>query len=293
MNKYLVVCIGYECNNDCISCMIGDIKNELKPTSFDEFKKIIDKVPVTKDYDSLIISGAEVTLNDDLSKFIEYAKRMGDFKHIQIQTNGRKLSDIEYCRQLIDSGVDEFYVSIYGSNQETHESLTRTKNSFVETMKGIENLDELNVSIITNTVVTKLNYRNLPEITEKLSVFKNIKRMEFWNYNTMEREDSKDLLESNQNIKPYLLKAIDIGKQKSITVHVMYFPECILEHHSKTLDNSKPGLIIDEKFWEEFEKNEFGQCVFMNICRNDNCLGLTTAYIKKFGWDRNLLKPIL
>jgi MoaA/NifB/PqqE/SkfB family radical SAM enzyme len=292
MSRELVICMEFRCNSNCSICMIKDLKNRLKPISFNGFKKIVDENAENGKYDSLVISGGEVTLNEKLPEFAEYAKKSGNFRNIQIQTNGIKLKSYDYCRKLAGSGVNEFFVSIYGPDAETHESITRTPGSFGETMKGLENLDKLNVSVITNTVVTRLNYRTLPDIVEKISRFGNIKRMEFWNYNTMDREDKKDLLESNRNLKPYLIETIETGKAKGIPVRLMYFPECILGEHREALDNTQPGLIIDDEFWKQYRKNEFGNCLFREACGSGQCFGLAAAYIKKFGWDREILNPL-
>lgn len=268
------------------------MKTKLRPVPFEAYKKILTENSQTEKYTSLILSGAEVTINNDLIKFVEYARDMNFFENIRIQTNGRRLSDIHYCKKLIAAGINEFFISFYGHDQETHESLTRTKNSYHETMEGIKNLNDLNATVITNTVITRPNCESLPKILDTLSAFNNIKHIEFWNYWPMSKEHAYDLLESNKKIQKYLSEAIRRGEEKGISVTVRGFPECLLNGYEKHLDNVMPKVIIEDLFTEQFLQNAEGQCQFRQICSSKQCKGITSAYIKKFGADEGIYNPI-
>jgi hypothetical protein len=56
--------------------------------------------------------------------------------------------------------------------------------------------------------------------------------------------------------------------------------------------NGQPQLFIDPSFWTEFSRNGFYQCVYRDQCASQECLGLSTAYIKKYGNLREQLIPI-
>ena len=55
--------------------------------------------------------------------------------------------------------------------------------------------------------------------------------------------------------------------------------------------NTQPQLLIDPAFWPEFMRNGFHQCVHHEYCGSKTCLGLNTAYVKKFGWHADVLVP--
>jgi hypothetical protein len=57
------------------------------------------------------------------------------------------------------------------------------------------------------------------------------------------------------------------------------------------LVNDQPQLMIDDRFWDEFARNGFDQCVYRASCGATKCLGLNTGYIKKYGWEAELLVP--
>ena len=75
-------------------------------------------------------------------------------------------------------------------------------------------------------------------------------------------------------------------------VEVKSFPECLLGKYRRVLDNGQPKLLIDPEFWSEFMRNGFYQCVHRSECASQQCLGLNTAYIEKFGWQADQLTPL-
>ena len=64
--------------------------------------------------------------------------------------------------------MTEFSPAVHGHIPELHDFLTRSQGSFNQTIQGIKNIKKHRVPIITNTVVTKPNYRYLPEIAKLL-----------------------------------------------------------------------------------------------------------------------------
>ena len=75
-------------------------------------------------------------------------------------------------------------------------------------------------------------------------------------------------------------------------VEVKNFPECLLGDEREALNNEQPKLMIDEEFWPQFMRNGFHQCVHRSYCGARRCLGLNTAYIRKYGWHADVLVPL-
>lgn len=292
----MTVCIEFRCNSECVTCMLDGIMHNLDPISFEEFKKIIDENKITNTFNRLILSGAEVTMNPDLENYIKYAKKNGGFKYIQLQTNGRKFSDVKYCEKIINAGVDELFIPILGHESLKHDYLTQRKGSFDETILGIKNISSYqNTEVMINTIMTSESYMDLPKIVELVSKYKNVKSINFWNYWPMSKNDDKNLIESIINIRPFLINAIEQSIKYDITPIVKKFPACLLNEHYTCVVNCLSKTIIDEKYWEKYEDNGW-KCIFSNECKSaeseDGCSGLPTAYINKFGWEEELLKPI-
>ena len=116
--------------------------------------------------------------------------------------------------------------------------------------------------------------------------------MEFWNYWPMGEKDTKDLIAPLSNIDPYLKEALQLCRQLQRKVEIKNYPACLLGQYSHFLINDQPELHIDPVFWKLFLGNGFYQCEFKNSCNAQECLGLNSAYIEKFGWEKDLLHPI-
>ena len=289
----LTITIGFQCNNDCLCCMLRGIRGKLTPVTFEQYKEILTENSAKTKSSLLILSGAEVTLNHDLLQFVEYARDLNSFANIRIQTNGRKLSNIDYCRKLVASGVNEYFLSLHGHNEDVHEDLTQSRGSFRETLSGIENLSKMDTRILTNTVVTRRNYFSLPEIVDLVSNYPNVLQMQFWMYWPMSPHDKYDLLESYLTIRQYLVNAMTRGEERQIPTVVKGFPECLLGPYAHHLDNSQPRTILDDFFWKLFDENSTGTCIHKSKCTSQECKGLIPAYIDKFPWDMVSLAPFL
>jgi MoaA/NifB/PqqE/SkfB family radical SAM enzyme len=203
------------------------------------------------------------------------------------------LADPRYCRTLIEAGVDEYFISVAGADAETHDALTTVAGSFEKTLRGLEILDEHPDAVtLTNTVVTRRSYKLLPAVVERLAHLRRLRQMEFWVYWPMSETDEKDLLASHAEIAPYLREAVARARALGRGVEVKNFPECLLGDDGSALMNTQPQLLIDPAFWPEFMRNGFYQCVYRDRCASTECLGLSTAYIAKFGYDEQILRPI-
>lgn len=161
-NIWLV--INYVCNNKCIWCYEeGQIaKTMSKKLSF-EIINFLSELEIN----SLNLIGGEPTLHPNISEIINYSKNKGISP--SLVTNGRKLSDKSFLENLVNSGMKSVGISIEGFNQETHDSITKVKGSYQETIKGIENCVEMGVHTITTTTICKENIDYLENIIDVLS----------------------------------------------------------------------------------------------------------------------------
>jgi MoaA/NifB/PqqE/SkfB family radical SAM enzyme len=290
-DEYVELTMHFRCNLKCTHCMIEDTMDWLKPESMDRFEEILAFNASNRRWKGLIFTGSEITLRKDLPELARRA-RDHEFEHVRIQTHGMRLSSESYCRELVEAGVDEYFVSVTAADATTHDAITEVPGSFDKTVRGMENLDAFDgVAMMTNTVVTKLSYRQLPAVVERLSHLRRLVQMEFWNYLPMREDDHKDLIASHLEVLPLLGEAIRKARALGRGVEVKNFPECLLGEERDALDNDQPKLIIDPAFWPEFMRNGFHQCVHREYCGSRTCLGLNTAYVKKFGWHADVLVP--
>ena len=289
---YVSLTMEFRCNLKCVHCMIEGTMDRLAPESDAHFEALLAQNARERRWTGLILTGSEITLRRDLPDLARRARASG-FEHVRIQTHGMHLGQPSFCRRLVEAGIDEFFVSIAGSDAASHDGLTLVPGSFERALRGLETLDAMyGVATLTNTVVTARSYRLLPGIVERLAHLKRLTQMEFWVYFPMAERDAKDLVAPHAEILPYLREAVLQARALGRAVEVKNFPECLLGELGDALVNGQPELHIDPDFWREFERNGFYQCVHRDACTSRECLGLNTAYIAKFGTEAELLKPL-
>ncbi|MGB0497337.1 MAG: radical SAM protein [Rubricella sp.] len=289
--KYVSLTMEFRCNLKCVHCMIEDTMDRLKPTSEEVFQRVLQDQEREGRWEGLVLTGSEITLRRDLPDLARRARAAG-FAHVRIQTHGMHLGRTDYADRLVDAGVDEYFVSVAGSDRESHDRITQVEGAWDKMMKGMEHLDQYDhVKLITNSVVTTLSYPLLPGMVEALRHLKRLVQMEFWNFFPMAETDEKDLAARHADILPYLREAILKARALGRFVEVKNFPECLLGELGDALVNAQPMLVIDPDFWTEFDRNEFHLCPHRLQCSSTECLGLTSAYVKKFGEERDLLRP--
>ena len=270
--------------------MLSGMKKELPFIDFDLFHRVLVYFKEKLDCEYLILSGAELTTFEDLDKYIKFASSLGWFKKIQLQTNGRKLSDKSYLRHLMGCGINELFISIQGL-EASHDAITRVPGSFKETLEGIHNLEAYPVYAITNTVLTKLNYHEVTPLFESLCK-EALSEIHLWNFFPMERTDTRDLLVSMEDCRELLSRVIPLVEKSGKPLVLKNFPECLCFGELAFLDNSYPVTFIGETYWKAFDENRFGLCGYRDDCRAHECWGLTHAHVEKYGDERDILKPI-
>ncbi|PKM91737.1 hypothetical protein CVU82_00840 [Candidatus Falkowbacteria bacterium HGW-Falkowbacteria-1] len=142
---YLVV--TYACNNKCNFCYAQSMLKK-----FIEGEELVHMplefaYQIVSELKSLGVNrfhliGGEPTVYPyllDLVRFIKQDPRV----YVAIVTNGRKIGDEAYLKDLVDAGVNGFQISIQGADAERHNAVTGSY-SFDMTYKALLNLAKLN-----------------------------------------------------------------------------------------------------------------------------------------------------
>ena len=291
-DDYVSMTMEFRCNLKCVHCMIEGTMDRLAPESSDQFQALLAHNARTRQWRGLVLTGSEITLRRDLPDLARQARDSG-FEHVRIQTHGMHLADPEYCAKLVDAGIDEYFVSVTAPDAAAHDGITGVPGAFERMLTGLENLDRMEgVTTLTNTVITALSFTGLPAVVERLAHLRRLAQMEFWAFLPMSETDDKGLIAPHGDVAPYLRQAIAAARRLGRAVEVKNFPHCLLEADGDVLINGQPQLFIDAAFWPEFMRNGFHQCVYRDRCGSSECLGLNTAYIGRFGYEEDILRPM-
>jgi MoaA/NifB/PqqE/SkfB family radical SAM enzyme len=166
--RRLHICLGADCNNNCLFCMEEDRtarKTRLSRIDTSTARKILAESPTREE---IMFTAGEPTLRADLPDLIGYAATLG-YGRIGMITNGRRLSYEGYARKLVGAGLNYVLVSIHGHTARLHDGQTRTPGSFEQTVAGMANLVRISNAApgtLKFVCTTVLNRRNMAGVAD-------------------------------------------------------------------------------------------------------------------------------
>ena len=292
--------IGFSCNNLCRFCIQGNKRYTYPDKSTKEIKTALEKS--RKEAEGVVFTGGEPAFRPQLLlEWVKYAKKIG-YKSIQIQTNGRMFAYKDYCQDIIKAGANEFSPAIHGSNPQIHDYLTRVPGSWEETVQGIKNLKLLGQYILTNSVICKLNYKDLPNLAKLLVNLKvNQFQFAFMHINEIIAHDKaliEEIVPRYSEVESYVKKGLQIGINAGIRVMTEAIPLCFMKGYEDYIaekiipDTHVFDANFEVKNYTKYRKTQgkakgpnCQKCKYYNICE-----GIWKEYPQIFGWDE--LRPI-
>ncbi len=246
----------------------------------------------------VVFTGGEPSMHPAIIDFIRTAAKIG-FNSIQLQTNGRTLAYPGFCRELVKAGLTEVGPSLHGARAATHDALTGAKGSFTQSVTGIANAVKTGLPVLTNTVVTSANYRELPAIAAlliKLGVSQY--QFAFIHIVGSAAENKKLLVPRKTAVMPYLKKALDLGRKKGVLCYTEAIPFCLMKGYEACVAERiiPAGPVVDAdrfiKDYGAYRRSEgkakgprCAQCKYLEICE-----GPWREYPKLYGWTE--FKPV-
>ncbi len=283
--------VGFGCNNRCHFCVQGDKRARYAPRSTEELRSVL--CDERKRVRSVVFTGGEPTLRRDLPELVAYARELG-YERIQIQTNGRMFAHAGYVRRLVECGANEFSPALHGHVAELHDYLTAAPGAFAQTVTGIRNVKALGQVVLTNTVITRSNYRHLAEIARLLvSLGVDQFQLAFVHAVGTAGAELERVVPRVELVAPYLVEALRIGVQASRRTMTEAVPPCILpglEAHiaeriiPRTAIYDADAKIADYTKYRLTEGKlrgpECPRCIHFSWCE-----GPWREYPERFGWD--------
>jgi cyclic pyranopterin phosphate synthase len=147
------ISIGAVCNNNCIFCMEEDRDGRYVNNSAMTPERVSWILEENRGAEEVCFTSGEPTTRPELPSFVAQARALG-YRRISIMTNGRRLSQMPYAAGLAKAGM------------KLHEGLTRTPESFEQSVAGLDSITKLKrfgIELHTSTVVTD---RNLPHLLD-------------------------------------------------------------------------------------------------------------------------------
>jgi sulfatase maturation enzyme AslB (radical SAM superfamily) len=159
--KYKEIFLGGRCNNNCLYCPPLH-----KDSPQADFNQIVSLLKLKEENENICFYGGEPTLRSDLFNIIGVAAETG-YRRIKLSTNGMLLAAPGYAEELIGAGCRMLEIAVWGPNPNLHDYLTKTRDSYLQVMQGLENLSVVQSDKFVTVVLPlcRENYRDLENMT--------------------------------------------------------------------------------------------------------------------------------
>lgn len=154
--------IGYiqvvrHCNHFCGFC-----SNPTTPYThdFESMRVLVDEF-VARGYFGVILTGGEPTLHPELPAIAGYARGRG--LHVRVITNGHRLADPAFARELAAAGVDLVHVSIYSVRPEVEARLRGAEGTLSRALQALQAAHDAGLTLNVNCVINRQNADHLDE----------------------------------------------------------------------------------------------------------------------------------
>lgn len=141
---------GKRCNNSCFFCTYTG-RDNTQPAAEHQLEMHTGVVKawlreVKDKEDRVVLRGVEPALREDLPELLRYAKQLG-IRDLALETNGRAFFYKDLCKQLLREGLKRYTIYIFGPEAQLHDSWSKVKGSFEQTLTGIRNLLSLGAEV--------------------------------------------------------------------------------------------------------------------------------------------------
>lgn len=284
--------LGFACNNRCVFCVQGDKRAHHRTRDPRQVAADL-REGRRRGNSALVLTGGEPTLQPGFLETIRLARSLG-YTDIQVQTNGRLFCYEKLCRATIAAGATEFSPALHGSSPSLHDSLTRAQGSYEQTVSAIRNLVGLGQRVVTNTVITSSNYRDLPHLARllvSLGVYQF--QLAFVHIVGTAAVNREWLVPRKSSVMPFVREALEVGRSASTRCMTEAIPFCLMERYEQFVAESiiPETLIYDaDKTIESYSSYRRGEGKVKGpscpSCRwNDRCEGPWREYPELFGWE--------
>ena len=274
--------VNGHCNMSCSFCFVDRTVPDFATA---ELSRTIEQM-YRQGGRHLVLSGGEPTLHPDLPELLALGKRLG-FDTIEIQTNGVRAADEAYARSLVQAGLTRATMSLHSVRAEESDRVTRLPGGFEKTVRAIDNFRALGISTQIAHVITKANYRELPQtvrwLAERfpesgghlslcLAIAQGISDLVYtW------------VVPTFTEIEPFVRAALDDCLEQGVGFGGMIgqggYPPCMLRGDLRYYQAVLDQVFLSEDFSDQFYKAE--RCTACSF--EPYCVGVRRSYVETHG----------
>jgi MoaA/NifB/PqqE/SkfB family radical SAM enzyme len=255
VTKRVVLHVGYACNLRCRFCYYLE---DLKKGKTRDWRtaKLKNRLQVARRLGKTAVdlTGGEPSIRQDIIEIIAFARSIG-YSQVNMISNGLKLDELGFCRELVEAGLTDVLFSIHSPSEEEHDYLTCVKGSHRKILNALGNMQRLGVQGRVNSVVSNINYRHVPELFELLRPYAPA-AVNLLVFNPSETtvtlpDDDGTRIDDYWVISREIGAALEAHKASFETVNVRFLPFCLLPGHEEVIRTQWQKLYEDQE-WDPF-----------------------------------------
>ncbi len=276
MSSKITINLGYACNSDCVMCVLPNVGNPFFST--DEVREFIDEIDLKGEY-CIEFCGGEPTLHRDFFDLCRYAVQTSGAE-IWLMSHGRRFVDRSFAKDFARTGCKGAIIPLYSHNSVVHDEITQAKGSFHETLIGLENLQDLGVTLIIRFITMRQNYKDATDFMKLVAERFPKQRVLFTGLSLMGNavKHPERLAVRYSEVKKYVEPALDIASENEIIAGLQMMPVCAFHpSYWRHFDPEIGRADTAANYWAALkiatEDNEFGypslcgKCKLKPICK--------------------------
>ena len=171
LNPFIVIWeVTRACQLKCVHCR-ADAQTKPDPNELSHYEgiKLIDEI-YEMDNPMLVYTGGDCMMREDLFELADYAVKKGmRVSMVPSATDNVTKDKMEKAKSV---GLSRWGFSLDGPTPEIHDHFRGTPGSFELTLEKIKYLNELDMPLQINTVISRYNYNHLEQMAELIKDLK-------------------------------------------------------------------------------------------------------------------------
>lgn len=234
------IVINLDCDNRCIFCShhFGEEHSSKDFIGKMEIRLLKETMKFRESgYSEIEISGSDPLQYDKIANLAGWLKDTG-FSYVEILTHGRNLYDAELVKSLMNAGVDELRIPLYGADAETHDSVTKSERSFRETMKGLNNVKRYapGMKLTLTTLTLKQNTGQLLKMARFFSEYSG--NIVFGYPHLRKKIDHRKFAVPFHEMRNELVSLIKFRERNSLNIGFLDIPCCVFGFQRDYIENT-------------------------------------------------------